>query len=91
MDEFDLHADRTNICSTTMEAEGEGWDSMKLALVPQVIHYWPFRGGTFIVVSVLQCFTYTLRKHAYSNIQKISSPKIENFQVKNSDIFNIPG
>ena len=32
-----------------------------------------------------------LRKHAYSNIQKISPPKIENFQVKNSDIFNIPG
>ena len=30
-----------------------------------------------------------LRKHAYSNIQKISSPKTENFQVKNSDIFPI--
>ena len=24
-----------------------------------------------------------LRKHAYSNIQKISPPKTENFQVKN--------
>ena len=31
----------------------------------------------------------TLRKHAYSNIQKISSPKTENFQIKNSDIFPI--
>ena len=31
----------------------------------------------------------TLRKHAYSNIQKISLPKTENFQVKNSDIFLI--
>ena len=30
-----------------------------------------------------------LRKHAYSNIQKISPPKTENFQMKNSDIFRI--
>ena len=30
---------------------------------------------------------YTLRKHAYSNILKILSPKTENFQLKNSDIF----
>ena len=22
----DLHADQTNICFTTMEAEGEGWE-----------------------------------------------------------------
>ena len=27
----DLHADQTNICFTTMEAEGEGWDPVKLA------------------------------------------------------------
>ena len=33
--------------------------------------------------------TLHLRKHAYSNIQKISPPKIENFQIKNSDIFHI--
>ena len=31
----------------------------------------------------------TLRKHAYSNIKKISPPKTESFQVKNSDIFHI--
>ena len=31
----------------------------------------------------------TLRKHAYSNILKILPPKNENFQIKNSDIFNI--
>ena len=31
----------------------------------------------------------TLRKHAYSNIWKISPPKTENFQIKNSDIFHI--
>ena len=32
---------------------------------------------------------YPLRKHAYSNILKILWPKIENFQIKNSDIFHI--
>ena len=31
----------------------------------------------------------SLRKHAYSNIWKISSQKTENFQMKNSDIFPI--
>ena len=30
-----------------------------------------------------------LRKHTYSNILKISPPKNENFQIKNSDIFHI--
>ena len=30
-----------------------------------------------------------LRKHAYSNTKKISPPKTENFQVKNSNIFHI--
>ena len=31
----------------------------------------------------------TLRKHAYSKILKISPPKTESFQVKNSDNFHI--
>ena len=31
----------------------------------------------------------SLRKQAYSNILKISPPKTENFQIKNSDIFHI--
>ena len=31
----------------------------------------------------------TLRKHAYSNILKISPPKTESFQIKNTDIFHI--
>ena len=31
----------------------------------------------------------TLRKHAYSNILKISPPKTENFRIKYSDIFHI--
>ena len=30
-----------------------------------------------------------LRKHAYSNILKISPPKNANFQIKNSDSFHI--
>ena len=30
----------------------------------------------------------TLRKYAYLNILKISPPKNENFQIKNSDIFH---
>ena len=33
--------------------------------------------------------SYALPKQAYSNIKKISPPKTENFQVKNSDIFHI--
>ena len=31
----------------------------------------------------------TLRKYAYSNKKKISPPKSENFQIKNSDIYQI--
>ena len=31
----------------------------------------------------------SLRKHASSNIKKISPPKPENFQIKISDIFHI--
>ena len=30
---------------------------------------------------------HTLRKHGYSNILKILQPKMENFQIKNSDMF----
>ena len=38
----------------------------------------------------LHClYTYTLRKHAYSNILKFLPPKNENFQMKNSDNFHI--
>ena len=32
---------------------------------------------------------HALRKHAYSNIQKISPKKTENFQIKKTHIFNI--
>ena len=33
--------------------------------------------------------TFSLRKHAYSNILKILQPKKEIFFIKNSDIFHI--
>ena len=51
----------------------------------------PQTSGQFSVVLLeitSTCFL-TLRKHAYSNILKISPPKTENFQIKNSDIFHI--
>ena len=32
---------------------------------------------------------FPLGKHTYSNIEKISPPKTENFPIKNSDIFHI--
>ena len=37
----------------------------------------------------IQSVSGTLRKHAYSNIWKISPPKTENFQIKISAIFHI--
>ena len=39
--------------------------------------------------SVSQTSCLSLRKHAYSNLLKISPPKTENFQIKISDIFHI--
>ena len=45
-----------------------------------------------VLLYVIQSiFIVSLRKHAYSNILKISPPKKknENFQIKNSDIFQI--
>ena len=37
----------------------------------------------------LSKYAKSLRKHAYTNILKILTPKNENFQIKNSDIFHI--
>ena len=34
-------------------------------------------------------YGFKLQKHAYSNKLKILQPKKTNFQIKNSDIFNI--
>ena len=41
------------------------------------------------MTTVFDSKNFTLRKHAYSHIQKISSPKTDHFQTKNSDIFHI--
>ena len=38
---------------------------------------------------IFQDKPFPLRKHAYSNILKISSPKTENLQIKNSNIVHI--
>ena len=40
-------------------------------------------------ILLLCCVITILRKHTYSNILKISPPKTEIFQIKNSDIFYI--
>ena len=52
--------DQTNKCFTTMKAEVEGWDPVKLGLVsphhPLVIHYWSFKGDIFIVVRFDNCY-----------------------------------
>ena len=41
------------------------------------------------MVSFYSRNSFSLRKHAYSNIVKILPPKNENFQIKNSDIFQV--
>ena len=40
-------------------------------------------------MNILDFPNISLRKHAYSNIKKKSSPKTGIFQIKNSDIFHI--
>ena len=37
----------------------------------------------------MRTFRFPLRKHSYSNMLQILSPKNENFQIKNSDIFHV--
>ena len=40
-------------------------------------------------LEIINHINTTLRKHAYSNILKISSLKTDNFPIKTSDIFHI--
>ena len=47
--------------------------------------FWHLNSKRLTKLTCLQ----SLRKHAYSYIQKISRPKIENFQFKNCYIFHI--
>ena len=77
MDESeDLHTNRTNICFHHYGSWGRGLRSRKTSLAPFPTPPPP----------VLH---YSLRKHAYANIWKITPPKTENIQIKNSDIFLI--
>ena len=48
--------------------------------------YLNFTGASRLFTVII---THALRKHANSNILKISPPKPENFQRKNSDIVHI--
>ena len=50
--------------------------------------WWYLMSAFSVYGSGVVC-SLSLRKHAYSNIYKISPPKTENFQIKNSDIFHI--
>ena len=55
MDELE----KTNICCffSIMEAEGEGWYSVKLAKAPpRVIYYRPLKVVIFIVVLFVKCY-----------------------------------
>ena len=89
---------------TTMEAEGEDGppspppppppppppSNSLLTVRRRYFHCGTFFCCCWLLYSVsLSNVSNALRKHAYSNILKILSPKIENFQIKNSDIFHI--
>ena len=63
-----LHADRKNNCCTIIEAAGEGLAPIKLTCA--------------LSSNLLQTVPKPLCKHAYSNILKISPPKIESFPIK---------
>ena len=43
----------------------------------------------FFFINVVFAMSKIQIKHAYSNILKTSPPKIENFRIKNYDIFHI--
>ena len=51
----------------------------------EVLNYRNLRSSSTLDLASL--FLYTLRKHAYRNILKISPPKIESFQIKILIIF----
>ena len=65
-----------------MEAEGEDWDPIKIALAPSspstpVIHYWPFQGGTFIVVHFIYCIVvFHFLSWLYTQLRAPYSPEI---------------
>ena len=52
----DLHMYRTNICFYHYGSWRRGLGPRKASLSPSVIHYWPFQGGTFIVLLFVACY-----------------------------------
>ena len=65
-------------------------DNVYTCICLLIVNNWNFS----LQLSSFKCgnvffFNLTLRKHAYSNLLKILPPNIDNFQIKNSDIFHI--
>ena len=61
--------------------------SQRLRLKRFLYSLWSFAKKLWALFSYYDSFS--LRKHAYSNILKILPPKSENFKMKNSNIFHI--
>ena len=59
MDQKNLHANQ--MFRTTADEKDEGFDPVEI-FKPQVIHYWPFQGGSSVVVH--KC-CMLLRHHVY--------------------------
>ena len=58
---------------------------IKIKIIIIIIHIRVALGSNVSNHLLEGVYSYPLRKHAYSNIFKISSPKTEKFQIKNSD------
>ena len=64
-----------------------------LKILPKVLSVYPAYPKIWLGLRINAVWSmpsrFTLRKHAYSNIQLISPPKTENFEIKNTVIFHI--
>ena len=65
--------------------------SLCLVHILQNIAFWNSNTVEDIFMKTDRKRNHTLRKHAYSNILKILSPKMKKRSDKNSDIFHISG
>ena len=50
-----LHADRTTVCFEPWQKSRARLGSCKTGLSPPVLQYWPFQGGTSVVVPYCYC------------------------------------
>ena len=55
-----LHADRTTVCFEPWQKPRERFGSRKTGLSPLVFQYWPFQGGTSVVVPYCYLFLLSL-------------------------------